>query len=229
MAELINVIAWLWGTKYPERDVQRLHAAVKKNLKREHRFVVFTERYYASPLDVRVIDSTDWKLANRSCFCRLRMFDPDWQTRNEFSGPILSLDLDLVITGQIDPLLDTPSPFMILKGANEVNPNPFNASVMLLRPGHHAEVWRAFSVEKAQQMRYHAFPDDQGWIWHMLPDADGWPVGSQSGIYAFQKPGWPKHSTDLPLDARIVSFIGRRKPSMYATLPWISKYWTSAA
>jgi len=164
----------------------------------------------------------------RSCFVRLRMFDPIWQRANGFKDRIVSLDLDLVITGTIEPLFETPSSFMILKGANEVNPNPFNASIMMLRPGHHADVWDDFRPDAAQILPHHEFPDDQGWIWHKLPNADGWQAGSQSGIYGFQKPGWPKGSFDLPPDARIVAFIGKRKPRMYESVPWVRRYWIAA-
>jgi hypothetical protein len=158
------------------------------------------------------------------------MFDPNWQKRNDFREPMLSLDLDLVIIKELDELTETQSTFKILKGANAVNPNPFNASVMYLKPGHHGEVWNDFTIERSKNIQYHEFPDDQGWIWHKMPEADGWQVGSESGIYAFQKPGWPlgAYGTELPSDARIVSFIGKRKPTMYSGLPWVRKHWVNA-
>jgi len=157
------------------------------------------------------------------------MFDPVWQDWHGLQGKIISLDLDLVITGEIDHLFAGNSTFKILHGANASNPNPFNASIMMLRSGEHGEVWNTFSYRDALKTRYHEFPDDQGWIWHKLPQADGWKVGSASGIYAFQKPGWPAGTLDLPDDARIVTFIGRRKPQQFQNLPWIRKYWTAAA
>lgn len=195
-----------------------------------HRFVVFSDRNLKLiGVDNRPIE--DKYLATKSCFCRLRMFDPAWQKRNGFDGPILSLDLDLVITAKLDPLLVTESSFKILQGVNKINPCPYNASVMLLKPGHHGEVWDDFSLENAGTMQYHEFPDDQGWIWHKLPNADGWKPGDESGIYGFQKPGWPlgEMGTTLPPNARIVSFIGKRKPGMYAGVPWIRKYWSEVA
>jgi len=156
--------------------------------------------------------------------------DASWRTRTgRVQGWIgaRSLDLDLALTGRLDDLLVTDSTFKILKGANAVNPNPFNCSVMLLRAGAHPEVWTDFSLEKANAVPFHEFPDDQGWIWHKLPNADTWPVGAESGIYGFHKPGWPQgiYNYGLPNDARIVAFIGKRKPEMYSGLSWMKKYW----
>ena len=224
---MLNVITWCWGDKYGLRDIDRLCKAVKNNLKIPHQFHVFCDKPF--PLTEGIISHyiADPQLTGRHCFCRLRMFDPRWQNRSGLTGTIVSLDLDVVITGVLDPLFTSTDSFMILQGANASNPNPFNASVMMLQAGHHPEVWSDFSLEKASAVPFYEFPDDQGWIWHKLPLASGWKVGA-SGIYAFQKPGWPKGNA-LPPNARIVSFIGWRKPQQFLSLPWVQKYWNEAA
>lgn len=213
----------MWGNKYKPEDVFRLGVQVQKHFKKtQTRFTVFTDREYPELPYSRLIKDRD--LCDRHCFCRLRMFDPEWQKQNGFEGWLASLDLDLVITGPLDDVFKPRADFMILQGVNAVNPNPFNASLMLLRTGTHAQVWNDFSLEAAQTIRHHEFPDDQGWIWHKLPNAQGWQVGHASGIYGFQKPGWPG-GFQLPVGARIVSFIGKRKPQMYIGLPWVKANW----
>lgn len=230
---MVNVITWLWGDKYGVRDVNRLAHAVFKHAKSCNRFVLFSDSIERlADLDSQVEQERipDLFLRGRGCFPRLRMFDRTWQMSNGFfDEPIVSLDLDVVIVRSIDPLFDTPEQFLILQGANAANPNPFNASVMMLRPGFRPDVWSDFSIAAAEQTKYYEFPDDQGWIWHMLPDAAGWRVGSKSGIYAFEKPGWPKGSQALPEDARLVTFIGKRKPVQYTYLPWVQEHWERAA
>lgn len=226
----LNVITWLWGQKYGVSDVARLRKACLEYLRCDHRFHLFTDRPSAGyPSSVQTHAISDPALCGQGCLCRLRMFDPDWQQHYKLEGKIISLDLDLVLTGEIDYLFAGDSSFKILHGANAVNPNPFNASVMMLRSGQHADVWNDFSVQAVEAVPYYAFPDDQNWIHHKLPDADGWQVGKESGIYAFQKPGWPVGTMALPEDARIVTFIGHRKPQQYQYLPWMQKYWTAAA
>jgi len=224
MAKL-NVVTWLWGSKYTEADAARLQRQVSRYLKEPHSFTVFADRDIKGGRRIK-----DPELCQRSCFCRLRMFDPEWQNENNFEGTILSLDLDLVVTGPMDDVfLDRPS-FKILKGVNKINPNPLNGSIMMLKAGAHPEVWNDFSLEAADKIQKMEFADDQGWIWHKLPNAEGWTPGPATGVYAFQKPGWPLEQVGfrLPKDARIVAFIGKRKPGMYQNLDWVRKHWLQA-
>lgn len=224
-----TIITWLWGKKYASRDVARLANACRENFSPEHRFHVFTDQYIQLP-GVYAHAISDPGLCERSCFCRLRMFDPIWQEWYGFDGKIISLDLDIIITGAIDHLFAGDTTFRILRGANATNPNPYNASVMMLRAGHHADIWSDFSIEAADKIQRYDWADDQGWIWHKFGNkADGWQAGKASGIYAFQKPGWPSGTLTLPEDARIVTFIGSRKPQQFQYLPWVQKHWTEAA
>jgi len=221
----LDIITWIWGTKYTTLDIRKLYSGVKKHLKQPFTFNVFTQGPLVGlPTEIVVRPIADPVLTQRHCFCRLRQFHPRWQEANGFRGRIISLDLDAVITGPLDPLFDRPEDFLILQGVNSNNPNPFNGSVTMLRAGKHPEVWDDFSVEKARKTPFYEFPDDQGWIWHKLPNASGWKGGSPSGIYAFQKPGWPAGLV-FPTDARIVAFIGAKKPSMYRHLGWVQRHW----
>ncbi len=229
---LTTVITWLWGTKYGARDVSRLCKRVKDTLKTPHRFVAFCDRYDKdiTPLaEVRLIEKEDFPLMTRSCFVRLRMFDPNWQRQNGFDERIISIDLDNVIIDRLDQPFNNNNSFMILQHVNTVNPNPFNASVMMLRAGMHPEVWMDFTPEKAARTPFHEFPDDQGWIHYKLPNALGWTAGPSTGIYGFKKKGWPGGSgTHLPPNAKIICFMGYRKPIDYSDVSWIQKYWLEA-
>lgn len=222
----MTFVTWLWGDKYSSSDVFKLVGGIRRNTRRSHKFVVFTDDEKLSvPENVEVYPIPNPELADRSCFCRLRVFDPDLQRQYGLGDKIVSVDLDDVIVGNIDPLFDTSEEFMVLKGANAVNPNPFNCSLYMLRAGSLAHVWRDFTVAKAKKAKYHEFPDDQGWIWHVVPRAGGWTVGASSGIYGFKKPGWPVGTWWLPPQARIVAFIGSRKPRDYEKMPWLQHHW----
>ncbi len=225
----LAIITWLWGTKYGADDVRKLAVSVKEGLIEPHSFTVFTDQKLKGlPHWVQVKPIDDPALMSRHCFCRLRQFDPAWQVKNGFNDRIVSIDLDAVIIKgkHLDKLFDRNETFLILQGVNAVNPNPFNGSLSLLRVGKHKEVWSDFSWEKATAIPYHEFPDDQGWIWHKLPRAAGWVGGSSSGIYAFKKPGWPSDiGSNLPQDAKIVFFVGSKKPSQHIHLWWVRNNW----
>jgi hypothetical protein len=209
------VSTWLWGSSYPQHYVERLAAGLFRNLKQEHRFVVFhpqEEDRYLTEIP--------------GCFARLRMFDPSWQAAHDIKSDdrLVCLDLDTVLTGPLDPLFDRPEPFLILQDAN-LNPCRFNGSLMMLRPGAHPEVWTDFTLEKAKKVPFYQFPDDQGWLWHKVPRAAGWKAGSSSGCYVFMKPGWPQGQAGLPKGARYVTFAGWRDPSKFLHLDWVKNHW----
>lgn len=206
---------WLWGSKYGAHYVERLAAGVARHLKQPHRFVVFHPS-----------DEDEYLTQMPGCFARLRAFDPDWQKAQGIKpgDRIVCMDLDLIVTGHLDPLFDRPEEFVILQGANSSNPCPYNGSLWLLRAGYRPDVWADFSVEAASKIRFDAFTDDQAWFWHKMPKAAGWKAGPQSGVYAFQKTTWPKGEA-LPRDARVVAFPGWRDPSQYVRLEWVREHW----
>lgn len=208
------VCTWWWGAKYGAAHLARLHNGVRRHLAQRARFVVFQPE-------------ADDEALKPGCLCRLKMFSPAWQERRNIGkgDRLVCLDLDSIVTGPLDPLFDRQEDFVILHGANAANPCPFNGSVMMLRAGAHPEVWDSFTLDAARAAPYYEFPDDQAWLWHKLPTAAGWQCGVATGIYAFKKPGWPQHSDDLPNDARLVVFPGKRDPSQFAHLPWVREHW----
>ncbi len=225
----LTICTFLWGEKYGFEDVQKLRAGLRRHLQTEHRFLCLTDRdrYIDFPSNIEGHAIDDPELLNaKGCFARLRLFDTDWQRRKNIKGKILSLDLDVVITGKLDRIFDRDESFVILSGANAINPCPYNGSVFMVEAGTHANLWTEFSLDKAQTIKYYDFPDDQGWFWHMIPNAATWAAGMSSGIYAFQKPGWPRSFNHaLPPDAKMVVFPGWRSPRQFAHLPWIRDNW----
>jgi hypothetical protein len=213
---MLHISTWIWGNKYGDDHLAKLGAGVARHMEQPWRWL----ECRPEPHDVFLTEIP-------GCFARLRMFDPDWQLRQgiEPQDRLVCLDLDSIVCSTLDPLFDRPEPFLILQGANASNPCPFNGSVMMLRAGYRPDVWSDFSLEAAGKIKHFEFPDDQGWLWHKLPDAAGWKAGSESGIYAFQKPGWPSRGTALAADARLVVFPGWRDPSLFTKLPWVQQHW----
>lgn len=217
------ISTWLWGDKFSSEDVAKLAAGVARNLKQPHRFICVTDE------DLSGIETTCVKdpglTKQKGCFARLRMFDDVWQREIglQKDDRFVCIDLDTVITGELDPLFDRPEPFVIMRRANKSNPCPFNGALMMLRAGSDAHVWETFSLEKVKQVPFYEFPDDQGWIWHMLPGAAGWDVGPKHGVYVWQKRGWPG-GDELPKDARLVTFVNKG-PRDITHLEWVREHW----
>lgn len=235
MATMLTICTWLWGDKYGLNDVERLAAGLARNLSIPYRFRCITNEpkrfdgrdILAWPIDDKRVNDL---LLVKGCFARLKMFDQAWQKAHQIGyssdDRLACIDLDVVITGQLDTIFNhLELSFAIVQGANSSNPCPYNGSLFMLQPGVHQDVWLDFSLEAAKKIPFYEFPDDQGWLAHKIPGAPMWQVGPGSGIYAFQKPGWPKGDA-LPADAKLVVFPGWRSPNKFKHLPWIKKHWT---
>lgn len=222
--ESLAITTWFWGTKYHASDIKKLYGGFRRHLKQPFRFIVFSTEYFnIQGVECRQLPNEELTKVP-GCFVRLRMFDPVFQSEHKLYGRIVCCDLDTVITANVDPLFNRPEPFVILQGANSVNPCPYCGALMMLRAGAYPEVWNDFSLEAAASIPFHEFVDDQGWIWHKIPDAAGWKAG-ENGVYAFCKPGWPPGARYLPNDARLVTFNGWRSPKAFRTLDWVQRNW----
>lgn len=210
---MLHVITWVWGTKYPGHYVQRLEAAVSRNLVQDYRFLVCTPPHADEHL-TRI----------PGCFARLRTFSPSWQRQHGMAegDRIVCLDLDLIVTGSLDEVLDRQEPFVILQGIHTANNCPYNGSVWMLRAGYRPDVWDDFTLEAAGKVPFFEFPEDQAWMAAKMPNAGAF--GPSNGVFAFGKPGWPKGDRP-PSDARIVAFPGHRDPSQFTHLPWVKQNW----
>jgi hypothetical protein len=124
---VITCVTYAWGKKYNAVYIDRLAAGIKRHLKQPHRFVVITDDFARCSLGLScwAIPREDRYLTEvRGCFARLRLFDPEFLSQHmvEADERVVCLDLDMIITGPLDPLFDRPEPFVILQGVNASNP-----------------------------------------------------------------------------------------------------------
>lgn len=224
---MLTIAAWLWGDSYGEHYVRKLASAVKRNLKQPHRFICITDRHRHLP-GIEQVQFQDKQGLTKipGCFSRLQLFNPAFQELCciKPGDRVANLDLDMVVTGPLDLLFLRDDDFTILQGINTTNPCPYNGSIWMLRAGARPDVWSDFSLENYHDIgvRYHAFPDDQGWFDYMMPGAGAW--GPETGVYGFKKQGWPS-GDDLPPNACIVAFPGWRDPAKFSHLKWVAENW----
>lgn len=209
---MARVVTWHWGDKYGPEYIKRLINGALRHLPE------------GSDVTVISVLKGDPLIAVPGCFTRLKLFDPSWAQAQGFrlGERVLAVDLDLIVTGDLAPLFEDDTPFRILQGVNSSNPCPYNGSVWRLDIGYRPDVWSDFSLEAAAKVPFDSFPDDQAWLAHKLPGAAAFTT--DDGVYAFQKPGWPRGEA-LPKNARIVAFPGWRDPVGSQHLEWVQEHW----
>lgn len=153
-----------------------------------------------------------------SCYRRLWMFSDEARRLGE---RVMLVDVDMVLTGNIDHLFDRAAPFVGWKPRQSWGHGPrLGGGMYLMTPGAHVEVFDGFkghtSISEARAAGFRG--SDQAWISHNLcGNVDFWP--QESGIYSIRDLG-----QKLPKDARLVQFNGRIKP-WQSDLPWVREHW----
>lgn len=247
--EKLTVACWYWRDNqdrcerayvYGPEDVSLLRNQVARNLSLPHEFVCVTDRTQEIERGIRTI-AIDRRLhIPGGRYAKMAVFAPD--AEKVFGGRILTLDLDTVVVGALDPLVNRPEDLVMWR-----NPNFglkrrafYNTSMMLIRAGVRPQLYESFSQKMIDEAHGKTGwgGTDQRLVSYML--ARGNPHDPRSykdahwtaedGIYGAGRLGdyHPELAhTVLPKNARIVFFPGRRHPKQEKVRekhPWIPEH-----
>jgi hypothetical protein len=112
--QAVNVMCIKWGTKYPSSYVNRLHRGVQRWLGREFRFLCFTDDAEGidAGIEVHPLPQESFEAAivagmtragRKGAWRKVSLFRPGLAG---MTGLRLGFDLDVVITGRLDEIVD---------------------------------------------------------------------------------------------------------------------------
>ncbi len=228
----VNVICIKWGTLYGQEYVNNLYRGVQKHLKRQHRFVCFTDN--TADLDAGIetfplpeLDLPEGKADKR--WRKLALFRRDLA---DLKGTTLFLDLDLVVVDDLEPLFAYPGTFLIIrdddlfraKPLRRINPkrdrflhSVGNSSVFRYEVGEHSYIYDAYVANpEAATAAYEISQQFQSAQLEAHGHLKYWPrEWCVSFKNACVPPFFLSYFNDpaLPKDARIVVFAGNPKMS----------------
>lgn len=204
------------GGKYPIEYVHKLQNAVARNLSKDHRFVCIAEK------DIPGVETI-------THMCRW----PGWWNKlNIFalSGPVLWLDLDVVITGPLDPLCHTDRQIRVARNWAQSGHGGCQSSVMFWNGDLHDLITKRFHVAR------HATPERFPWP-PLNRDSTLW--GDQEYLTSLRDLGWLKvdyfddalvksykyHCRDrVPQGCSVVCFHGKPDPHEVSD-EWVKTAW----
>jgi hypothetical protein len=136
------------------------------------------------------------------------------------------MDLDTVICGPLEPLVDRPEDFIAWR-----NPDPrwpINGSLFMLRAGSRPQVWERFNPETSPSEAHAArcYGSDQGWMSYVLGSGEA-SRGPEDGVYSYSM-DICKMGNHLPRNARVVCFHGRWdpwEPIVHKVAPWVAEHY----
>lgn len=141
-----NVICMKWGTKFGPSYVNRLYKMVEKNLTLPHRFVCFTDDTTGLLPGIETFPLPDVVTVagepERS-FRKLGVFHKEL---GNLKGQALFLDLDIIITGNIDSFFTLPGKFFIMRDLH-FKKIIGNSSVFRFNIGEHSDIIEKFQKE----------------------------------------------------------------------------------
>lgn len=236
---MINVLTWLWRqskgrTRYTAEHVNIWAAMVGRNLSLPHRLYCVTNIPDGITEEVGIIDlptvfngvqSKAWpaQAGKPQCYCRIDMFRPD--AAEIYGERIVSMDLDCVVTGRLDPLFDRGNDFIMLK--SESPRRPYNGSMVMMDAGARARVYKKFRASRMEEVNKVFVGSDQAWISYAL----GWCEDvwtEQDGVYQWTH-GFMKHSKNgkkPPDDMRLLFFPVPQKPwQLMDKYKWIREFY----
>jgi len=245
----LSVVCWKWGghtmghhrANYNAKHVNTLASMVSRHLKMPHEIVCVTDNPEGIDGGVRIVPLWNDLHDLGRCFVRLKAFSAE--IGDLLGERFVSLDLDTVITGPLDPLFDRPEPFVVW--ADPSRKTPYCGSQWMLTAGALPQVWSEFShAEHATlKQKFGYFGSDQAWMAHKIKDAPRWTKAD--GVFSFRmhlmqlRGGDPfglkfrrrvkyMGAATLPPNARIVHFHGAHDPSqamVQTQLPWVVENW----
>lgn len=246
---LVNVVCLRWGPLYGPQYVNALYARVKRHLRRPFRFVCvtndatgFSEGIEAAPIPPNPGTPIYWP----NVFLKLLI------TRDGFAGlkgPTLFLDLDLVITDDLDCFFDyMPGKNCIIHNWVERRKTLFrkapdigNSSVFRFEAGASQYICDTFLSEISRACDKSRFRTEQAFLTYAMRECHWWP---ETWVRSFKRHSvWPFPlnfllAPALPKGTKILAFHGHPDPCEalagyrgarvhHHTRParWIERYW----
>lgn len=236
------VVCWYWGQRYQVGHINALRRMLERRLPIPHRLICVADRF-PTGIDprIRVIRHRAVVAPRWGCWRRL------WAFSREFGALVgtrhLSIDLDVVITGDLSTIVDRPEEFVVSRGWAPDHPdNPYSGTLWLMNSGCHEEVWTrwrdAYYGRGGDVRRIHRElhgrglnGTDSAWIGHVLgPGVPTWT--RRDGITSFPFDVQAQGRVTYPKGSRIVLFHGRQNdpadPLLQKQHPWIRRHygWT---
>lgn len=233
-----NVLCMKWGTKYGPEYVNRLHAMVARNLAASHRFICLTDDTAGVDpgIECRPLPAIELGGAKpRHGWRKFSVFSPEL---HDLEGPILFLDLDLVVVDRLEPFFSHPGRFCIIENWSQEGSGIGNSSVFRFQAGDYLDVFERFCREAAEAVK--TYPNSQTFLSRVIEDKTFWP---DDWCRSYKRHCLPRGllraalRARLPAGAKIIVFHGDPKPPDAAAgvwpgrlmglrpAPWIAEHW----
>lgn len=221
---MIQVVCVKWGDLYSADYVNKLYRGVARNTTLPFRFTCYTEDPSGIIPEVRIqpfiFDLPGW-------WNKLYLFSQ----QAALPGRIFYLDLDTVITKNIDVHMKFNGTFAILRDFY-AKKNPklnkhFGSGLMSWEGGWGEQIWKNFMTNPKGNQRGHGH-GDQGWLMKQvsLDDVTFWQdIAPPNQTIDSYKVNVRDNEEILGPNTSILCFHGEPRPHKIEDLSWMKEHW----
>ncbi|MEE9273123.1 MAG: hypothetical protein V3U57_07655 [Robiginitomaculum sp.] len=222
-----TIICMKWGKRYAAEYVNRLYGAVLRNTKRPTRLVCFTDDANGIDENVQIEPIPDINLPPDIINTPWRKLTMWKYPLADLSGDVLFLDLDLIITGNLDAMFDYEAgQYCVIENWTQLGQNNGNTSAFRFPAGKYTHIFDR--IQKDPQSVLSKYRIEQLYISRTIEDMVFWPKAWCVSFKHSLLPKWPLNffiAPKLPKDTRIVAFTGKPDQDEAAHGDWPVKHW----
>lgn len=231
---MLTVTCWKWGALFGPEYVNRLRAALELHLRIPHQLTCITDDPAGIDRRVRIVPLPATFAHTPRCRRRMQLFSREFA--EDLGDRILSIDLDVVIVGDLTPLLDRPEPIVCWRVGYA---GVFSGSFVLMDAGHLNGLWHAFARDPEgypRKVSGERVPSDQAMLNAYLrgrtvphwTERDGFVTYFGNGYERLERCGVGPGHPELPRGARIVVLGSADKHVMdRGAYDWARDHWTA--
>lgn len=203
------------------RYVNNLYKGVRRFASRDFTFICFTNEKMKG-LNINIKTRPFHSPTEKGVLPRLYMFSRD---AGLFEQQVLCLDLDVVITGQLDDIMEYEGLFCARSKFKPGEEYKLDGDIMSFQASEKTEelFWKPF-VENVEESVKMTNGRERYWMRHVADDfADRWDNFAPGQVISYKR-HVEKKGKELPDNARIVSCHGFPRPHQIKD-KWIKEYW----
>ena len=209
-----TIISMKWGTRYGPEFVNRLNKSIQRHTKRQTQLICFTDNNVGIDDQVICYPLPSIKLPQKISNTPWRKLSVWQYPLYNLKGDILFLDLDLVVTGNIDRFFDfKPGQYCVIENWTQIGQNIGNTSCFRFPAGKYNYIFNDFQNEPVQiWKKYHI---EQIYLSDKIKDQIFWPSDWCKSFKHNLLPVWPLRiwkPAKLPKSTIIVAFTGKPDP-----------------
>ncbi len=226
----VLVLCMKWGKAYGPEYVNRLRNGVARNLSYPHRFVCFTDDTTGVDSSIETFPLPELGLPPEHKDLRWRKLALLGKNVFGLQGTALFLDLDLVVVDRLEPFLDYPGQFLIIRDMDLFRAKPLrklnpkrdrflnmvgNSSVFRMEMGAHSDVLEEFVSDPMEaQSKFKISQQFMSDALHRRGLLEYWP---KEWCVSFKNHCVPRYwrsyflEPSIPNSAKIIVFAGNLK------------------